>query len=101
MTQAATVARTDDALRAIIEQQAKQLAAMREQLAQVNTPRKLTLKVTAKKADGTGSDGAISVYGLGRFPVTLYAGSWERLLASADEIKAFIVANEAIISRKS
>lgn len=34
--------------------------------------------------------GAVSVYGLGRFPVTLYPEQWERLLAMADEIRAFI-----------
>ncbi len=72
-----------------------QIAAMKAQ-----PQRKLTMKVTAPKADGTGSSGAISVYGLGRFPVTLYAGSWERLLDSADDLRAFIKANAAIISRK-
>jgi hypothetical protein len=61
---------------------------------------KLSFKVTAKKPDGTGSDGAISVYGLGRFPVTLYAASWERLLAAAPDLTAFIAANSATISRK-
>lgn len=65
------------------------------------TPRTLSFKVTAKKPDGTGSDGAISVYGLGRFPVTLYAASWERLLAAADDLTAFISANAATISRKT
>ena len=69
--------------------------------AEASAPRKLTLKVTAKKADGTGTDGAISVYGLGRFPVTLYAASWERLLEAAPELTAFISANAAIISRKA
>jgi len=34
--------------------------------------------------------GALSVYGLGRFPVTLYKEQWTRLLAIADEIKKFI-----------
>lgn len=62
--------------------------------------RKLTLKVTARKADGSGTDGAISLYGMGKFPVTLYAAQWERILASAEEIEAFIAANAAIISRK-
>jgi hypothetical protein len=37
--------------------------------------------------------GALSVYGLGRFPVTLYREQWERLLAASDEIKAFIAEN--------
>ena len=69
-------------------------------LAAANAPRKLSMKVTAKKADGTGTDGAVSLYGLGRFPVTLYAGGWERLLDAADDIRVFIKANEAIIARK-
>lgn len=47
--------------------------------------RKLTMKVTEK--------GGLSVYGLGRFPITLYRGQWERLLGEADAIRAFIVAN--------
>jgi hypothetical protein len=37
--------------------------------------------------------GALSVYGLGRFPVTLYREQWEKLLAMSDEIKSFIAAN--------
>src|SRR3954468_21723323 len=35
--------------------------------------------------------GAVSVYGLGRFPVTLYQEQWNKLLSMADEIKQFIV----------
>jgi hypothetical protein len=38
--------------------------------------------------------GAVSVYGLGRFPVTLYQEQWEKLLSMADEIKAFIAENK-------
>jgi hypothetical protein len=38
--------------------------------------------------------GAVSVYGLGRFPVTLYKEQWIRLLAISDDIKEFIRANE-------
>jgi hypothetical protein len=34
--------------------------------------------------------GAVSLYGLGRFPVTLYKEQWTRLLDMADEIRAFI-----------
>lgn len=64
-------------------------------------PRSISFKVTAKKADGSGTDGAISAYGLGRFPVTLYRGQWERLLASAEALQAFIKANEAILSVKA
>ena len=39
--------------------------------------------------------GALSVYGLGRFPVTLYKEQWERLLAKLDELKQFIKDNES------
>lgn len=40
-----------------------------------------------------GEKGGLSVYGLGRFPVTLYKEQWIRLLAMSDEILAFIEAN--------
>lgn len=56
-------------------------------------PKRLTCKVSAK--------GALSLYGLGRFPVTLYRGQWERLLASADDITAFIKANDTLLSVKA
>ena len=38
--------------------------------------------------------GAVSVYGLGRFPVTLYQEQWNKLLSIADEIKQFIADNQ-------
>jgi hypothetical protein len=44
--------------------------------------------------------GAVSVYGLQRFPVTLYASAWETLIAHADDIKAFLEANKASLARK-
>ncbi len=44
--------------------------------------------------------GAVSVYGLGRFPVTLYAGQFERLLDAAGEIREFIAANGDKLSTK-
>jgi hypothetical protein len=37
--------------------------------------------------------GAVSVYGLGRFPVTLYQEQWQKLLSLADEIRQFIAEN--------
>lgn len=46
---------------------------------------KLSMKVSEK--------GALSMYGMGRFPVTLYREQWERLLAHKTEIEAFIKAN--------
>ncbi len=42
-----------------------------------------------------GQKGGVSVYGLGRFPVTLYKEQWVRLLDMADEIRGFIRENEA------
>lgn len=77
----------------------EQLEAMVANLTKA-AERKLSLRVTVKKPDGTGTDGAISMYGLGRFPITLYAGQWERLLDAADQVRAFIAANETVISRK-
>lgn len=41
-----------------------------------------------------GEKGGLSVYGLGRFPVTLYKEQWRRLLSMGDEIRAFIQAND-------
>lgn len=54
--------------------------------------RKLTLKVSAK--------GALSVYGMGRFPITLYRGQWEKLLSAAEDIKSFIQDNSSLLSEK-
>ncbi len=44
--------------------------------------------------------GALSVYGLGRFPVTLYREQWAKLLAMADEIKKFIEENDHSLKKK-
>jgi len=44
--------------------------------------------------------GALSVYGMGRFPVTLYKVQWLRLLAMAEDIKAFIEANNDNLKSK-
>ncbi len=44
--------------------------------------------------------GAVSVYGMGRFPVTLYKEQWLRLLDMSDDIRAFIAANEAQLKTK-
>jgi len=47
--------------------------------------RTISLKVSEK--------GGVSVYGLGRFPVTLYKEQWEKLLAMTDDLKKFIQEN--------
>jgi hypothetical protein len=44
--------------------------------------------------------GALSVYGLGRFPVTLYREQWEKLLGMSEEIRRFIQANDASLKKK-
>lgn len=54
--------------------------------------RGLSLRVSEK--------GALSVYGMGRFPVTLYKEQWLRLLEMADDIRAFIKANEGALKSK-
>lgn len=59
---------------------------------QTASQRKLTLKVSDK--------GAVSLYGLGRFPVTLYGTQWERLLGEVEHIKAFLVANAGLLATK-
>lgn len=70
---------------------AEDLAAELEKLKAENASLKktrnagITFKVSEK--------GAVSVYGLGRFPVTLYKEQWDRLIASSDQLKAFIADN--------
>ena len=44
--------------------------------------------------------GGLSVYGLGRFPVTLYREQWEKLLGIADEIRNFIRENDHLLKKK-
>ena len=52
----------------------------------------VSLKVSEK--------GAVSVYGLGRFPVTLYKEQWGKLLDMADDIRTFITEHEAELKTK-
>ena len=44
--------------------------------------------------------GAVSIYGMGRFPVILYKEQWLKLLDMSDDIRAFIAANEAQLKAK-
>jgi hypothetical protein len=44
--------------------------------------------------------GALSVYGLGRFPVTLYREQWEKLLGMGDEIRSFIQTHDSELKKK-
>ena len=54
--------------------------------------RGISMKVSEK--------GGVSVYGLGRFPVTLYKEQWLRLLDLTDELRAFIAENDAVLKSK-
>jgi len=58
----------------------------------------------AKEKRGTrlqvSAKGAVSLYGIRRFPVTFYQDEWDRILGLADEIRAFIQENEGALKRK-
>lgn len=60
--------------------------------AKVQATRKLSLKVSAK--------GAVSMYGMGKFPVTLYGEQWLKLLDMAVVIREFIEVNQSLLSVK-
>ena len=79
---------SDEDLKAEVER----LKAENERLKSRQT-RGVSLKVSEK--------GGVSVYGLGRFPVTLYKEQWTRLLDMADDIRAFIRENDARLKSKS
>lgn len=44
--------------------------------------------------------GAVSVYGMGRFPVTLYKEQWNKLFDHMDQLKEFIAENEDRLKTK-
>jgi hypothetical protein len=67
-------------------------AALMAKLAIANKPKAITMKV--------GEKGGLSVYGLGRFPITLYRSQWERLIGCTDQIKDFIEANTDLLASK-
>jgi len=65
----------------------------------------LEQKLTARKSKHlefrVSEKGGVSVYGLGRFPVTLYYEQWMRLLGSVDELRAFIEENKSRLKTKN
>ena len=69
------------------------LRAENERLKRTATNRGMTIKVSEK--------GGVSVYGLGRFPVTLYKEQWTKLLDMAEEIRGFIRDNDGALKTKS
>ena len=52
----------------------------------------ITMKVSEK--------GGLSVYGMGRFPITLYKEQWLKLMDMSDAMRAFIAANESVLKTK-
>jgi hypothetical protein len=72
---------------------------LKEKLAQ------LEKVVETKKRSGdlsfkVGDKGGVSVYGLGRFPVTLYYEQWNRLLGAAEDIRKFLEENKSRLKLK-
>jgi len=77
---------SDEDLKAELERLRNENAALKKGTGSVR------MKVSEK--------GALSVYGMGRFPVTLYKEQWLRLLNMADQIRAFIAENDAKLKAK-
>lgn len=78
---------SDEAMQAELERLKAENAALK-----ARGSRGVSLKVSEK--------GGVSVYGLGRFPVTLYKEQWAKLLELAGEIRAFIAEHEAELKAK-
>ena len=78
---------SEEELRAELEKLKAENAALKARPA-----RGVSMKVSEK--------GGLSVYGLGRFPVTLYQEQWLKLLDLAEEIRAFIKENEPRLKKK-
>ena len=57
--------------------------------------KKLGSKQSGKLEFRVGDKGGVSVYGLGRFPVTLYFEQWIKLLEAKDDLEAFLEANKS------
>ena len=78
---------TDEDLKADLERLRNENAALKKGAATG-----ITMKVSEK--------GALSIYGMGRFPVTLYKEQWLKLLGMAEDIRAFIAANDGQLKTK-
>ena len=78
---------SDEDLRAELER----LRAENESLKK-SSAKGVSLKVSEK--------GGVSVYGLGRFPITFYQEQWIKLLDMADEIRAFIAEHKSELKKK-
>ncbi len=78
---------SDEDLKAEIEKLRAENAELKNK-----SVRGLSLKVSEK--------GAVSLYGVGRFPVTLYKEQWAKILGMADEIKTFLRENDHLLKAK-
>jgi hypothetical protein len=78
---------SNEDLRTELELLRKENAALKKEFTS-----RIRLKVSEK--------GAVSVYGIRRFPVTLYKEQWVKLLDSSSDIRAFIAANKAHLKAK-
>lgn len=75
------------------EEMQAELERLRAENETLKRPRgQMSLKVSEK--------GALSVYGLGRFPVTLYREQWEKLLGMSGEIRSFIEQHDSELKKK-
>ena len=74
-----------------LQAELERLRAENERLKNASSS-KLAMKVSEK--------GALSIYGMGRFPVTLYKEQWLRLLTIAEDIRSFIEANNDSLKSK-
>jgi hypothetical protein len=79
---------SDEELKAELERLRQENAAFKK-----GTAAGIRMKVSEK--------GAVSIYGMGRFPVTLYKEQWLKLLDMSEDIRAFIIANEAQLKTKN
>jgi hypothetical protein len=77
----------DEDLKAELERLRQENEALKK-----GATRGVSIKVSEK--------GGVSVYGLGRFPITLYQEQWLKLLDMSDELRAFIAAHKSELKVK-
>jgi hypothetical protein len=78
---------SDEEMRAELDRLRSENAALKK-----TSSKGISMKVSEK--------GGLSIYGLGRFPITLYKEQWTKLLDMADDIRDFLKANDAQLKAK-